>query len=266
LPLTIDVAAGLVVAFVSLLALRPIANRWLVIQVANCWVTLRRFARGQVTWIDQATDVGARRLVAAARASELDELVVVGHSTGGVIAMELMARALKLDPDLGRRGPRLVLLTLGSVMPAVALHPSAARMRGVLKRLAIEPTLTWVDCQSRKDVMNFAHFDPVAGVGLHLGEQRRNPRVRLVRFRDMVSSKYYRRLRWHFFRMHFQYIMASDRQSPYDYILLVGGPGAITEWANRDEKPSLARVRSGMSGGEDARPRADDIAGATSRP
>ena len=87
------------------------------------------FARGRPTWLDHAIDVGARRIVAAARANEADELVVVGHSIGLRLACAIMARALELDPDLGRSGPRLVLLTLGSVMPAVALHPAAQRMR-----------------------------------------------------------------------------------------------------------------------------------------
>src|SRR6202043_1593039 len=96
-------------------------------------------------------------------------LVVVGHSAGGVIASAVMAHALELDPDLGRRGPPLVLLTLGSIMPAVALHPAAARMRAIITRLATEPSLTWIDCVSRKDVMNFWDFDPVAGIGVDVG-------------------------------------------------------------------------------------------------
>ncbi len=258
-PTLVGVVTALVVALAVLLALRRPFIRY--VQIVNCWVTLRRFGRGEATWIDQIVEAAARRLVSVAQANEADELVVVGHSTGSVIAMALIARALELDPELLRRGPRLVLLTLGAVMPAVALHPAAERMREVVRRLAVEPTLAWVDCQSRKDIMNFSHLDPVEGVGLRLDGERCKPLIWQVRFSDMVSPEYYRHLRWSFFRMHFQYIMASDRPSLYDYILLVGGPATIPEWAARHDELSFAFIRNGTAGGE-----TDAIAGATSRP
>jgi hypothetical protein len=39
------------------------------------------------------------------------------------------------------------------------------------------------------------------------------------------------RLRWNWFRLHCQYLMAADRCAAYDYVLLVGGPAMIGEWA-----------------------------------
>jgi pimeloyl-ACP methyl ester carboxylesterase len=241
-PVVIGIVAAMLVAPAALLALRPLVQRWFVGQITSCWATLRRFGRGQTTWIDQAVEAGARHLVAAARRNDVDEIVVVGHSTGSVIAAAIVARALALDPHLGRKRARLTLLTLGSVMPAVALHPAAGRMRDIVKRLAIEPTLDWVECQCRKDVMNFAAFDPVEDIGLQIDGQH-NPKIWLVRFQNMVSPAEYRRLRWSFFRMHFQYIMAGDRQTAHDYVLLVGGPMALADWARRHD---LAVIRDGM--------------------
>jgi len=257
----VGIVTSLLAALASFLALQPIADRWGAIQIPSCWVILRRFARGRATWLDQVIDTGARRLIAVAQLSDADELVVVGHSAGGVIASAVMARALEFDPALGRRGPRLVLLTLGSVMPAVALHPAARRMREIVKRLALEPTLAWIDCQSRKDVMTFLNFDPVDGVGVHVGAKRCNPLTWQVRFKDMLSLKDYRRLRWKFFRVHFQYIMAGDRPSPYDYILLVGGPVAIAEWAKQHQELTLAFIWDGVRGGRGG----DDVMIGTSR-
>jgi Alpha/beta hydrolase family len=246
LPTPVGIVTSLLVGLASFLALQPVADRWAAIQIPSCWVTLRRFGRGRATWLDHVVDVGARRLVAVAQGKEADEVVVVGHSAGGVIASAVVARALEIDPDLGRRGPRLVLLTLGSVMPAVALHPAARRMREIVRRIAVEPTLAWIDCQSRKDVMTFLNFDPVDGIGVDVGASRRNPLTWRVRFKDMLSPGDYRRLRWKFFRVHFQYIMASDRPSPYDYILLIGGPVAIAEWAKKHQELTLAFIRDGV--------------------
>jgi pimeloyl-ACP methyl ester carboxylesterase len=241
LPPALAIVAGLIAAAVTLFALRPLAHRWYVSQITSCWATLRRFGRSQPTWLDDTVEAGARRLVVAAAANDIDELVLVGHSTGSVIAAAIMARALTLDPDLGRRGARLVLLTLGAVMPAVALHPAANRMRDIIKQLAGEPTLAWIECQSRKDVMNFEGFDPVSGVGVHV-ENRHNPLLWSVRFKEMVSSEYYQRLRWNFFRMHFQYINAGDRPTAHDYILLIAGPVALADWAKHHDQLTLAFI------------------------
>jgi hypothetical protein len=247
------ILAGLPVVAALFLALRPLADRLQVVQITNHWPRLRKFARGEATWFDQAIEAGARRLVAAAQANEADELVVIGHSGGGVMAPAVVARAFELDPEVGRRGPQLVLLTLGSIMPAVALHPAAVKMRAVIERVATERSLTWIDCQSRKDVLNFWDFDPVEGIGVAAGTRRCNPLIWIVRFKDMVSPEYYRRFRRSFFRLHYQFIMTGDRRAPYDYLMLVAGPAAMAEWARRPGELFAAFADDGALGGETGR-------------
>src|SRR5215470_17902618 len=244
----VGLVTSLLAALAAFLALQPVARRFGAIQIPSCWATLRRFARGQATWLDQVIDIGARRLMAAAQGNDADEIVVVGHSAGCVIASAVVARAFEFDPHLGRRGPRLILLTLGSVMPAVALHPAAQRMRDIVQRLAVEPALAWIDCKFRKDVMSFVKCDPVEGVGVHVGARRCNPLTWRIPFKEMLSLEDYRRLRWKFFRVHFQYIMASDRPCPYDYVLLVAGPVAIAEWAKRHYELTLSFIWDGTRG------------------
>lgn len=253
LPIFAAVAAGLLSALLSLLALRPLASRWRVIQICSCWATLRRFGRGRATWIDQMIEAGAKRVVAAAGANEVDELALIGHSTGGVVASAIMARALEIDPELGKRGPKLALLTLGSVMPAVALHPAAHRMRRIVARLATGQSLTWVDCQSRKDVMCFFNFDPVEGVGVHTGAARCNPLVWRISFKDMIAPANYHRFRRDHFRVHYQYILGGERPAPYDYILLVAGPIPIAQWPIRDRAFMAAVMRDQGRRSESAR-------------
>jgi hypothetical protein len=242
--------ASVLIGFATLSALRPLAQRWRLIQISACWATLRRFGRGRQTWVDQVVESGARHLLAAARENAADEIVLVGHSTGGLIASAIMARALTLAPDLGERGPRLALLTLGSVMPAVALHPAAHRMRAIVGKLATAKNLAWIDCQSRKDVMCFANFDPVDGIGVHVGQQRCNPELWGVSFKDMIAPEAYNRFRWDHFRVHYQYILAGDRPAPYDYVLLVGGPMPIAQWPARNREFMAALLQHEASPGE----------------
>jgi hypothetical protein len=233
LPLIVGLVVGVAATIGVFLLLRLLANRWFILQINSHWPYLRAFARGEPTCFDEPIETGAARLVEVARANEVDEILVIGHSGGGALAPAVVARALELDPEVGRHGPRVVLLTLGSIMPGAALHPAATHLRSVIRRIAVEPSVLWIDCQSRKDVLNFWDFDPVAGVGVKVGAERCNPTVWQVRFRDMLSAEFYNRLRWNFFRMHYQFIMGNDMRSPYDYLMLLMSPLPVDEWAKR---------------------------------
>jgi hypothetical protein len=93
-----------------------------------------------------------------------------------------------------------------------------------LRLLAVEPSIDWIDCQSRKDVMNFFPFDPIAGHGIDAGPARRNPTIVPVRFREIIRPEHYNRFRWKFFRVHFQFVMANERPHAYDFFMIVCGP------------------------------------------
>ncbi|MGZ3310036.1 MAG: hypothetical protein ACXU8R_16075, partial [Xanthobacteraceae bacterium] len=121
-----SIPIGVLVAIAIFLALRPLANRLFLIQINNHWPYLCAFARGEATCFDAPIEACAQRVLAAVRANDADEIIVVGHSGGGALAPAVIVRALELDPDIGRKGPPLVLVTLGSIAPGAALHPRAA--------------------------------------------------------------------------------------------------------------------------------------------
>jgi pimeloyl-ACP methyl ester carboxylesterase len=184
---------------------------------------------------DQRIDRFAQYLANVARSSDADEIVVVGHSSGSFLGAEILARALKLDPALGRHGPRIVLLTLGGNFPIVGFHAVSQDFRDHLRLLAIEPSIDWIDCQSRKDVMNFYPFDPIAGHGIDVGASRRNPTIVPVRFREIIKPEHYNLFRWKFFRVHFQFVMANERPHAYDFFMIVCGPIPLSERMARPE-------------------------------
>ena len=178
---------------------------------------------------DQRIDRFARRLVDVAGSTEADEIVIVGHSSGSFLGTELLARALKLDPELGRHGPRIVLLTIGGNFPIVGFHSVSSDFREHLRRLAVEPSIDWIDCQARKDVMNFYQLDPIKSHGIDVGSSQRNPVLVPVRFRDIIKPEHYARFRWQFFRVHFQFVMANERPNAYDFFMIVCGPVPLSE-------------------------------------
>jgi pimeloyl-ACP methyl ester carboxylesterase len=178
---------------------------------------------------DQRIDRFAQYLANVAATSDAEEIVIVGHSSGSFLGTEILARALKLDPALGRHGPRVVLLTIGGNFPIVGFHAVSQDFRDHLRQLAVEPSIDWIDCQSRKDVMNFYPFDPIAGHGIDVGDSRRNPTIVAVRFREIIKPEHYNLFRWKFFRVHFQFVMANERAHAYDFFMIVCGPIPLNE-------------------------------------
>jgi hypothetical protein len=174
---------------------------------------------------DARFDAFAARLSEVAATTDADDMVVVGHSSGSFAAVDVMARALARDPQLGRHGPRLRLLTVGANLPVIGLNPDAGWFRDRIAQLAVASDLVWIDFQSRKDVMNFFAFDPVAGLGLDVGAGRRNPVIVPVRFRDIIAPENYAAFRWRFFDVHFQFLRANQRRgAAYDYFMICCGP------------------------------------------
>jgi len=178
---------------------------------------------------DQRLDRFAQHVCDVAQASEAEEIVLVGHSSGSFLGTEILARALKLDPSLGKHGPRIVLLTLGGNYPIVGFHKAASDFREHLRDLAVEPSIDWIECQARKDVMNFFDLDPIASHGIDAGPARRNPTIVPIRFREMILPENYNWFRWQFFRVHFQFVMANQVPHAYEFFMIVCGPVPLRE-------------------------------------
>ena len=226
------IAAGAAVGIFAML--RPIVDAMFVNQLNNCWPFLREFARGKPTGFDRSIEIFAERIVAATNVGDVDEILVVGHSAGAMLALTAVQRALAIDRDIGIKRPQLSVITVGSIMPALAMHPAAGKLRKTIKTIAMERSVLWADCQSREDFMNFWEFDPVAGVGIETGGDRCNPLVWPVPFQEMISPDVFKKVRFNYWRMHYQYIMSNDRRAPYDYYMFVCGPAPLALWAARD--------------------------------
>ncbi|MGB8607764.1 hypothetical protein [Bradyrhizobium sp.] len=225
---SIAASAALFVAFLGSM-LKYTENLTYLLYLLSDTIWTWEFSHRQRPEWDERIDRFAQHLAKVARTSNAEEIVVVGHSSGSFLGVEILARALKLDPALGRHGPRIVLLTIGGNFPIVGFHAESQDFRDHLRSLAIEPSIDWIDCQSRKDVMNFFPFDPIAGHGIDVGGSRRNPTIVPVRFREIIKPEHYNLFRWKFFRVHFQFVMANERPHAYDFFMIVCGPIPLSE-------------------------------------
>src|SRR5450432_2556394 len=233
-PISIAAAAILFVATLAAI-LKYTETRTYALYLLSDTIWTWEFSHRQRPEWDARIDRFAKYLADAVRESDAEEIVVVGHSSGSFLGVEILARALKLDPDLGRHGPRIVLLTIGGNFPIVGFHAASVDFREHLRLLAVEPSIDWIDCQSRKDVMNFYPFDPIKGHGIDVGALRRNPTIVSVRFREIIKPEHYNLFRWKFFRVHFQFVMANERPHAYDFFMIVCGPILLIERMARPE-------------------------------
>ncbi|MEO8281164.1 MAG: hypothetical protein ABI564_15805, partial [Ideonella sp.] len=164
-----------------------------------------------VTALEDRLDHFGRRIVERMQSTPAcDEVLIVAHSSGSIMATAALARALRLDPQLGARGPRLSLLTLGQWSPLLSSLPSAQRFRDELASVAAEPALDWVDVSAPPDGCCFALTDPVAAAGLPVPRPD-HPRLLSPRFAELFSATRYAAIRRDRFRLHFQYLMAGER-------------------------------------------------------
>lgn len=194
------------------------------------------------------TSVFAER-IAGALTEDIDEVLVVGHSSGAQIAVSTLAELVRTG-RVPENGPALSFLTLGQVIPMASFLPGAGPLRADLALLSVCERLTWVDVTAPGDGCSFALCDPVlvSGAG---AAGKRWPLVLSAAYRRTLRAETWKRLRWRFFQLHFQYLCAfdnlSDRPDEYDYFRITAGPLRLSERLG-GRKPSPARIEAALSG------------------
>lgn len=177
--------------------------------------------------------------IAAALQLDVDEVLVVGHSSGAHLSVSILADLIRAG-RVPENGPVLGFLSLGQVVPMVSFLPKADRLRGDLKFLSTRPELSWVDVTAPGDGCAFALCDPVAVSGVAPYRQKW-PLVISAAFTQSLSLERWKELRWRFFRLHFQYLCAFDRPMDYDYFQITAGPLTLAD-RYRDRAPSKSRI------------------------
>jgi hypothetical protein len=221
----VSTATALVVAVTAMSLLVRWPGRYMRFdQALNDWIFARDYMYGRRADIEERLDRFAARLVAAMRTREVDEVLLVGHSLGSLLAIDLLCRALDLDSNLARNGPHLSFLTVGATVPKLTLHPDGGRFRACIRRIADVPDLDWVEYQSRDDAISFYKFNPVTSRRVTDADVAGKPAIRRVLMRDLLTPASYRRYRWRFMRLHYQFVMANERRAAYDYFMLACGP------------------------------------------
>ena len=235
----VGVVMGLVL-FVGLL--RWAGNYFHLYFALADWSFAVDLVRGDAPGLEKYLEQFAEEVVSNIRRSTCDEVVLSGVSLGAVMMAETLARALARDPDLCRRGPAVAFLTIGSSILKIGLHPKAESLKSAVARLSQEPSLFWIEYQSKVDPINFFRTDPVERMGL---QPTGKPIVKTIRIRETMTPEEYRYLKMNFLRLHRQFAMPNTRRYFYDFYLICFGPMSLAERVVLGNKATAALGEDG---------------------
>ncbi|MDN5927096.1 MAG: hypothetical protein L0I29_08490 [Hyphomicrobiales bacterium] len=187
------------------------------------WACARDMARGGSPDINERIGLIEADIRRRIDTADVDEIVLAAHSFGAITAALALESALRH----GQKPAATGLLTMGSSLLKVALHPAAAKVRDAVAAIVAGP-VTWVDVQSLTDPINFYGSDPKKALGISAGK---GPRIIRVRFRNQLSESTYRSIKHNFFRVHRQFVYASEKRTGYSFHAILCGPQPLSEIA-----------------------------------
>lgn len=216
---------------ISLCALATFGLVWLVrklekkfhmLWLMRSYIFTRQQALGQVPELEVRLQSFATNIRLAQLSGNYDEVLVVGHSSGCIMAASAIARSCTL-PLNSPTHTQLGLITLGHWLPLLSSLPSAQLFREQLQILSHQTNLSWVDFSAPADGCCFALVDPVAaGVSMQVRGPF-SPKLLSPRFQTLFTPADYKVLCKHRFDLHFQYIMAGRISGDYDFFVLTAG-------------------------------------------
>ncbi|HEX8388872.1 MAG TPA: hypothetical protein VF636_07635 [Sphingomonas sp.] len=140
-----------------------------------------------------------------------DEVLLVTHSNGSILAVPLMARLLRARG--GAMPDRFTLVTLGHCIPLVAGRHDAVSFRAQLAEIA-RGRFQWLDIGSPPDGAAFHAVDPMRMVtdDPRPALQQLSPRFHLFYDPETYHKGYANK-----YEIHFDYLRVGDRVSPLDF-------------------------------------------------
>lgn len=154
---------------------------------------------------------------------EWDEVLLVTHSNGSILAVSLMNRLL--DRAAGHLPDNFALVTMGHCIPLIACRRDATLFHERLRRLGAHD-FRWVDIGSPPDGAAYFGVNPM----LIVGDEAR-PRMDLLspRFHLFYEPATYHKGYANKYEIHFDYLRTGDRVSPIDYPSLMASPLPIQQ-------------------------------------
>lgn len=159
------------------------------------------------------------------RETDADEVVIVGHSLGTVPAVEAIAQVKRDHPELLEKHP-VTLLSIGSCLLMLGLHPKAKSLREDIRTVLQDTPVLWAEFQALTDIIHFYGSDPAQALAI---TPKNPPVISRIRFKHVHSESRYKRAKGNFFKMHLLFLKGAQKRNAYDFGMFLHGPFALGE-------------------------------------
>lgn len=213
------------------------ANRIGIPWLLRTFGFIHRWSSGHVPELELRAHAIAEHILESHRRDPAQETLLIGHSVGCLLAVCVAARLLELSAHPHSPPPpdplaSMHLLTLGHCIPLISLLPQAQSFRAQLRSVGNQPRLSWTDISAKADPLCFFRSSPL------LPSDSLKPSLRTARFFRMFPPHTYRKMRRDKIRLHFQYLMASQLPTPYDFFALTAGPNPLAAHFPEESSPN----------------------------
>ncbi|MDC7710856.1 hypothetical protein [Vogesella indigofera] len=223
LPASLGVTVG--VLWLGRLVEKKLNVYWLL----RIYCFTARWGTGKCPEMEKRLDEFTDQIVRENRELPADEILLIGHSVGTMLATAVAARVFKHPDATQDIKNRLSLLTLGHCVPVLSFISAAHGYRQELSTLAARAKhMSWVDFTAPTDGACFALISPLTGCNRPeaLPEW---PKLLSPRYATLFHPVTYQRIRRDRYRQHFQYLMASELPGDYDYFAITAGNQTLAQ-------------------------------------
>jgi hypothetical protein len=193
--------------------------------VMDDWAVARDIARERRPEFGDKFAVVIENVRSRIANADYDEIILAAHSFGAIPAVLSLAAILRGGMEASRFG----LLTVGSSLLKIALHPSAGQLREAVETIASRNS-PWLEVQSLTDIINFYGSNPVSALGIAEGHGQKTVSIR---FRHQLTPETYRAMKLNFFRVHRQFVLAVEKRHAYSFHAVLCGPELFADIVKR---------------------------------
>lgn len=182
------IAAALAGLAVSVVLLWRLGRKLFLFHLMDLWSFSDEYLHGRRPEMDGRLEDWATAIDRQLATEPYDEVILVGHSTGGALILDLAAYIAARATEAGRK-PAFSIMTIGSTALKIGLHPAARAARQRLESLTVHDGIFWVEYQSLTDMINFYRCDPLAMAGISHRRPEPFPTIHLVRFQGDARTR-----------------------------------------------------------------------------
>lgn len=211
------IVAGVVGLALALACLRygaKLANQWGVFWLLRTYLFVFRMGLDNSAMMLERLNDFVKIIKQTQQENQADEILLVGHSVGTIMAVHLAAMYAEQHPKLATK---IKLITLGQCIPLLSGMPQATLFNQHFNQLQNQAGSSWVDYVARADSLAFCDERRL------LKAEPSQPSIRVVRFFNMFEPKRYEQIKKNKLRLHFQYLMATEKLGDYDYFSITAG-------------------------------------------